>query len=69
MRILFFLLPIFLVMSWGADEFCVLAGSRQGSVGPTVDVDSFAVHAMRVAQSLYRHQPCLLMVVFLSYLV
>ena len=27
-----------------------------------------AVHAMSVAQSLYRHQPCLLVVVFLSYL-
>lgn len=40
---------------------------RQGSVGPTVEHVG-SLHAMPVAQSLYRHQPCLSIIVFLSYL-
>jgi hypothetical protein len=64
----FFSAPIFLPCL-GTDESCVLASPPPGIRWPYRRTCGFlAVHAMPVAQSLYRHQPCLLMVVFLSYL-
>ena len=46
-----------------------MLASRQGSASPTVEhVGSFAVHAMSVAQSLYRHTTLSSDGCFLSYL-
>jgi len=68
-RILFFLLLSACHVLCGRILCARLAELPPGIRWPYQKTCGFlAVHAMPVAQSLYRHQPCLLMVVFLSYL-